>query len=247
MVVEQYNSNDKAKKYDLFKKNSFLTRIDRPSIHKLLENDLHNKRVIDLGCGTGDSTRMLQELKPKQLIGVDISTEMIKTAIEFNDKSNLTQYFVKDCAVPLNLGKFDVVFAAHLLNNATSEEDLMKFYKCMYDCTREGGVACGIMMNVFLEKKILITPGKYRKYGVEYFMNGDNVVLDIQLFYQNEYLFDIRNWLWPPELHEKCARDCGFSKIEWIRPSLDEHYDDHEGFFDTFLEFPPTILYKFTK
>lgn len=39
------------------------------------------KRILDLGCGTGDGIRSLRELNPKDVYGLDVSEVMIKEAI----------------------------------------------------------------------------------------------------------------------------------------------------------------------
>jgi SAM-dependent methyltransferase len=247
MMKDQYETSEKARKYDLFKKNLFLSKIEQPSIHKLLDYNLEGKRVLDLACGTGDSTKMLAVLNPREIIGVDYSFEMIKTANELTTNQNAIKYEVKDCSKPLGLGEFDVVFAAHLLNYASNEEILLNFYKCMFDSTELCGICCGVMMNIFLDREEFKVVNRYKKYGLEYFMHEDNQTLDIKFFYENEYLFDIKVWVWPPHVHEKCAREVGFKKVEFIKPSLDKNYNDEAKFFDTFLQFSPTVFYKFSK
>jgi 2-polyprenyl-3-methyl-5-hydroxy-6-metoxy-1,4-benzoquinol methylase len=44
--------------------------------------DLSGKRVLDIGCGEGVSTRMMQELGAKEIVGIDNSSKLIKRANE---------------------------------------------------------------------------------------------------------------------------------------------------------------------
>lgn len=68
------------------------------------------RRAIDLGCGPGNSTRVLKERWPgAQLLGVDNSQAMIEKA-RASDPS--IAWLVSDCAQGLgHLGLFDVVFS----------------------------------------------------------------------------------------------------------------------------------------
>lgn len=75
-----------AKNYDYYKnKNSFYYE----NLKKLLISKISpNKKVFEIGCGTGD---LLASLGPKVGYGMDISPEMIKIANgKYKDRKNLT-------------------------------------------------------------------------------------------------------------------------------------------------------------
>ena len=249
-MADQYETDEKANYYALFKKNLFLKHIEKPSIHKLLDYDLKGKRVIDLACGCGDSTKMLVDLNPEELVGVDYAETMINNAIKSsaNDpRFSHIKYYVRDCMEPLNLGEFDIVYSSYLLNYGKKPDELLKFYKSMYASTKPSGLCCGLIMNVFLDRKEFNEPERYKKYGLEYNRHENGELLDIKLFYDNKHLFDLRNWIWPSQVHEECARKAGFKKMEWVEPILDPAFDDKDGFFDTFLKYSPIVFYKLTK
>lgn len=68
-------------------------------------------RILDLGTGTGTSTRMLAERFPDaELVAVDISPEMIRIAQSLSPDSPRLSFQVADAAVlPFPDGSFDLV------------------------------------------------------------------------------------------------------------------------------------------
>jgi len=65
-----------------------------PVLWRYLGN-VENQVILDAGCGTGYLCRKLLELKPKKIIGVDLSPKMIEQCIK-NQKevSSITEYRV---------------------------------------------------------------------------------------------------------------------------------------------------------
>ncbi len=50
-------------------------------LHSQLPEDLHPSRILDFGCGTGDTTKFLAEMFPQADIwGIDTSSEAIAYA-----------------------------------------------------------------------------------------------------------------------------------------------------------------------
>lgn len=81
---------------------------------------LPGKRVLEIGCGTGD---LLAGLKTKESIGIDISPKMIEVAA----KNNPAIKFYEMDAEALDLAeKFDYVIASDLINLLYDVEDSFK-------------------------------------------------------------------------------------------------------------------------
>jgi len=92
-VAEMFNNI--SGKYDLL--NRLMTmRIDviwrKKAIRSLLP--LAPQHILDVATGTGDfAIESIQILKPKKIIGVDISAGMLQIAKEKIQKKNLTEVF----------------------------------------------------------------------------------------------------------------------------------------------------------
>ena len=55
--------------------------LEKPAMYKKLPN-LKNKTVLCIGCGSGEECEHLLSLKPKRIIGIDLSKELIAIARE---------------------------------------------------------------------------------------------------------------------------------------------------------------------
>jgi ubiquinone/menaquinone biosynthesis C-methylase UbiE len=89
---------------------------------------------LDLGCGTGISTRQLFKNGFKNVIGVDRDLSMIKEAQAANNKASSIKYIQADVALGLPFAddQFDVVTAAsafHWFSNPSSIKEVARILK----------------------------------------------------------------------------------------------------------------------
>jgi len=73
--------NSMAEAYETFNnsEDSYSYNIEWPCVKQLLP-ELGKKTVVDLGCGTGIFTFLLEGFLPEQIIGIDLSEEMLNIA-----------------------------------------------------------------------------------------------------------------------------------------------------------------------
>lgn len=97
----------------------------QPCIDLLSRLDSEYKKILDLGCGPGNSTENLSEkFKNSTIIGFDSDDNMLEKAR--NDHPNFE--FVKGCApTDLNndLGKFDLVFSNACIQWIDDQDELI--------------------------------------------------------------------------------------------------------------------------
>lgn len=113
--------NNTANSYDRI---VYLTTFGKDNVwkHKIIEQLLPEKTVLDLACGTGVLTKQIAEKIPNaKIIGVDITKNYLEKA-----KEKLIVYenisFVNQDAEKLNLNeKFDCITASYLPKYCTSE------------------------------------------------------------------------------------------------------------------------------
>src|SRR5262249_54766354 len=81
-----------------------------PAIMALL-GDIRGLRALDLGCGTGQSTRILAQAGAARVMGVDLSGRQIQAAHAAEEADPLGIVYVQANAerADLYLGEFDVV------------------------------------------------------------------------------------------------------------------------------------------
>jgi len=92
---------------------------EQPAIKSLLP-DLKGKRILDLGCGYGESCSYFIEKGAQKVVGIDISKKMLEVARKENSHENI-EYLEKSMDDIENLsGKFDLVYsslALHYMEN----------------------------------------------------------------------------------------------------------------------------------
>jgi ubiquinone/menaquinone biosynthesis C-methylase UbiE len=79
-------------KRNSFKESFYNTFIELPAISALVKEVVRNKKVLDLGCGTGIFTKKIHEWEGK-VIGIDFSEAMINIA---KDESPLIEFYILD-------------------------------------------------------------------------------------------------------------------------------------------------------
>ncbi len=95
------------------------------------------ERIIDLGCGPGNSTHVLYErFKNAEILGVDASDDMLEKA-----KKSYPFLNFKKCFLPEGLekenGKFDLIFSNACIQWIAEQKRL---FEAVFSCLDKGGV-----------------------------------------------------------------------------------------------------------
>lgn len=118
---EDISFKDYAKYYDLiYKDKDYRKEVD--FIEEIFENIHNPKKILEVGCGTGNYTRILLE-REYEVTGVDISEEMLKIAREKCScnfiTGNITTVLIED--------KFDACIAMFaVIGYITKNSDIIK-------------------------------------------------------------------------------------------------------------------------
>ena len=139
-VMEMFDSI--AGKYEFL--NHFLSfGIDRgwrKKAFKIIEAYPH-KRILDIATGTGDMTRMAARLKPEEIVGIDISLEMLKVQQHILQKKHLDHLINLQQAesenLPFESNSFDITTTTFGVRNF---ENLKQGLSEMHRVLRPGGV-----------------------------------------------------------------------------------------------------------
>lgn len=96
---------------------------------------LEGKVVLDAGCGSGYSTKLIQEFSPAELVGFDLMPSQIEKA---KIKNSELGFFVGNVLeMPFDSNKFDAVFVFGILHHIPKWKDAIRE---LYRVLKPGGV-----------------------------------------------------------------------------------------------------------
>ncbi|MBN2395789.1 MAG: class I SAM-dependent methyltransferase [Candidatus Atribacteria bacterium] len=103
-----------------------------------------NGRFLEVGPGTGYQTVLVSEkYKPKEIIGLEYSSDMVKVATKYTEQKKLTDRIkyivgsVENSDLVLSLGKFDIIYSTFSLHHWT---DPKTGIKNLYNALDDNGV-----------------------------------------------------------------------------------------------------------
>jgi SAM-dependent methyltransferase len=129
-----------------------IAKLERVNVRDAVAPYVKGAKVLDLACGTGFYSRALLEWGAQEVVGMDISSEMVKAAEAEVQKVALAEkqkysFAVGDASEPFKLdnGPFDLVLGVWLLNYAPDHEVMTRMWKNIANHLRPGGVFVGVL------------------------------------------------------------------------------------------------------
>ncbi len=137
-VKEDWNSMAEA--YEVFNNSpdSYSFGIEWPCIRSMLP-ELSGKEILDLGCGTGIFTFLLEQFSPASLTGIDLSEEMLKIAEKkAKERGSCARFIQGDAgnASEFLHQEYDFVFSSTMTHYI---DDLEKLFENIRKCLKDGG------------------------------------------------------------------------------------------------------------
>jgi SAM-dependent methyltransferase len=212
-----------------------------------LAGDVSGKHLLDLACGEGIYTRRLKTLGAARIVGVDISSEMIRLAEEEEAKNPLgCEYLVEDIFA-LNLPeRFDIVMGMYLLNYSKSKEELLQMCRIVYNSLNENGRFIGFNDNPNNQLKNYATYGKYGFIKESTATREEGDFIRYVISNPDGSTFSFNNYYLSPQTYEACFAEAGFRDFKWEGPFLEPEMHD-DPYWDTFFLDAPLIGFSARK
>ena len=139
-------------------------------VQHLLQLDLENKKVLDMGCGTGILAIFAEMKGAKPLDAIDIDNWCYENSIENVTRNNCENISVYEGDATLLVDKKYDVIIANINRNI-----LLMDMKVYTNCLQEGGI---LLLSGFYEQDIPVIDAELIKYGLklEKFIQRNNWV-----------------------------------------------------------------------
>lgn len=172
---------------------------------------MRNNKILDIGTGSGRSARFLKQLD-NDVIGLDISEEMIKKAREEDPKG---QYFLiqEGNAFPFENQTFDIIFSSWMILELNNKEKIEAVFRECRRVLRPGGH--------FLF--ITNTPGFYQHTWVSIDINHPENTLPLQSGQNVKATLlpegvVVHDYFWTDRDYLGCLQNTNFKHLETFLP-----------------------------
>ncbi|KAL9598426.1 MAG: hypothetical protein Q9219_004516 [cf. Caloplaca sp. 3 TL-2023] len=120
-------------------------RLEIYNMQQAIKGYITGANILELACGSGHYSHLLVAWGAAQVVGVDISKEIIAAA-EATASSDRERFLVADCTVPQKFegGPFDIVFGGWLLNYARSGAEMANMFRTINLNLKTGGRFFGV-------------------------------------------------------------------------------------------------------
>jgi SAM-dependent methyltransferase len=199
-------------KYDEYARTATLKQAESYTFFRMV-GPLEGKRVLDLACGFGFYTRLLKQCGADEVVGVDISPEMIRLATQHEEAEPLgITYQVGDAVALPPLGPFDLITAVYLLNYATSKDQMRAMCQSAYDNLAPGGRFVAYTVN----PAFTLNKPNSTKYGVTMLRQvpaEDRYLCDLE--FVTDPPTPYQHPQWSQGAHEWAIQEAGFRAFAW--------------------------------
>ena len=222
--------------------------VEKPAMKSLLPN-LKGKRVLMLGCGTGEESVLLEEFGASSMTGIDLSAESVRLANESYPKHH---FVVGDMhKLEFEDASFDFIYSSLTVHYSSRPNEV---YKEVLRILKPGGqfqYSVGHPMRWASERVTFNgVPTKLMGYT-----EGDKPprlygnYLDFreydETFPSGEVL---RFWIGPPSMHFNLLKQAGFTVNDFIETkAIEECKAVNADYFMRYSHFPQFMIFAAKK
>ncbi|MBI2798338.1 class I SAM-dependent methyltransferase [Candidatus Saccharibacteria bacterium] len=224
--------------------------VEKPAMRKMLP-DLLGQKVLMLGCGTGEESRLLEEKGAAELVGIDKSTVSIELAKKTYPGHTFRSGDINDLV--FDNESFDFVYSSLAINYTGKPKNV---YKEAYRVLKKGGkFQFSVPHPVRWASERIIIEGKpARILGFEE-VKGESRVFgnyNDYLEYSHELTISdedpIRFWVGSPSMHFRLLKETGFKIEDFVETkAIEETKTVDPNYYARFSKLPQFTLFLATK
>ena len=219
-MVNDYDKFAKERQEKLLKGETKPHRFSEKPMMKSMLPSLKGKRILMLGCGTGEESRLLKEFDATDITGIDLSSESIKIAKETYPD---IEFIVGDMhKLPFEDSSFDFVYSSLAIHYSSDPKSV---YQELYRILKPDGL---LLFSVghplrWASEHMVVDDVEYIISGYAYPSSENRVFGNYNTFACHNHYFSngevLSFYTGSPSLHFKLLRESGFS-IEDFKESI---------------------------
>lgn len=246
--------NSMAKAYEEFNNapDSYSYNIEWPCIKKMLP-DIEGKSILDLGCGTGIFTFLLEAYKPERLMGIDLSEEMLEIARKKAVMQGSYAKFIQGDATKVDQyvdQKYDLIFSSTTTHYV---ENLTVLFENIAKCITDNGM---IILSVIHPVYTAMYPIEHgdtfpddEEWQIRYLDQSKRAYIQPWIEYNDRYknhLSSSYHYLFSDYVNAIVKAGLKLSEVQ--EPMPPENWkEDCRGRYEGFIETPVYMILKITK
>ena len=134
----QFNKKYSALYNSFYKNKNYLKKFNNLKKNIPATNKINN--ILDIGCGTGSFTKLFLNYKSCKILGIDMSSSMIKIARK-NVKNNRINFKLKNLHLLKDNKKYDLIFSLfHVLSYQTQKKTINNFFRVINSIMKKNSI-----------------------------------------------------------------------------------------------------------
>lgn len=186
----------------------FLAFRDLP---KILQDNVKGTEVLDVGCGSGRSTKFLKALG-YNVIGIDNSSKMISKAKEEDTTGDYRLVTDEAAEWPVDGKKFDLIMFSFVLLECSTKEKIIELLKKAKNHLTESGV---IVISSTTEDAY---KHDWLSMGTDFPENKSPQSGDVVKIFLKDYGFEVKDYYWTDSDYLDCFEKSGLNLLWKFRP-----------------------------
>jgi len=199
--------------YEDYSRTAPFKQVEQHTMAELI-GPLNGEPAYDLACGSGYYSRLLKELGAGEVMGLDLSPEMVRLAQQRERENPLgIEYRIGDCSKLEPMAPAPLVVASWLLNNAPDEATLQAMLNGARRQLQPGGRFVGITLDWTYDR----TRYDLRKYGLVITKQDGEPPRRriVGEFITKVPTPEVEVYQWDQAVIEACFEEAGFIGLDW--------------------------------
>ena len=191
----------------------------------LREYGKSDAKVLDYGCGTGRSLRFIRDLGYSDIVGVDISNDMINEAVKIDPNGKYK--VIESAKIPYEDNTFDIIFMSYVFLEVGDINEIIKILKEFKRVLKQDGHI------IFITSIVTDIKDKWLSFSYDFEENNKDLskCQTLKLLIKDKNII-LHDYNWSKKEYENAIDSAGL-KLEKLHIPLGTEYDPYKWLDET--------------